>query len=223
MSKLARILWIITEVCSNRGFLPGLWENYQKKKVTGKPDAETLSSSSCDMEGHAKKCVERYCELTNKQRKQFYKVATPCLDDHQFREEENGTVVKSSTVWSQMVLKGLYLDRIGGPDVLRSVNKLASAVTKWTRACDKRLARLISHFHAFEYRQYCYVGNTAQQCSLGLFQDSDFEGDLEDSKVNFGWNSVHFRKPNICASKLDVQETNLSFTQFYGRFSNLAR
>ena len=114
-----------------------------------------------------------------------------------------------------MVLKCLHLDRIGGPDVLQSVNKLARAVTKWTRACDKRLARLIFHFHACEYRQYCYVGNTAQQCRLGLFQDSDFEGDLEDSKVNFGWNSVHFRKPNICASKLDVQETNLSFTQFY--------
>ena len=27
-----------------------------------------------------------------------------------------------------------------------------------------------------------YVGNTAQQCRIGLFQDSDFAGDLEDSK-----------------------------------------
>ena len=26
------------------------------------------------------------------------------------------------------------------------------------------------------------MGNTAQQCRLGLFQDSDFAGDLEDSK-----------------------------------------
>ena len=26
------------------------------------------------------------------------------------------------------------------------------------------------------------MGNTAQQCGLGLFQDSDFAGDLEDSK-----------------------------------------
>ena len=26
------------------------------------------------------------------------------------------------------------------------------------------------------------VGNTAKQCRLGLFQDSDFAGDLEDSK-----------------------------------------
>ena len=35
-------------------------------------------------------------------------------------------------------------------------------------------------------RQYCHVGNTAKQCRLGLFQDSDFAGDLEDSKSTSG-------------------------------------
>ena len=33
---------------------------------------------------------------------------------------------------------------------------------------------------------YCHVGNTAKQCRLGLFQDSDFAGDLKDSKSTFG-------------------------------------
>ena len=131
------------------------------------------------------------------------------------KKRENGSVGELSTVCSQIVLKCLYLARIGRPDILWLVNKLACAVTKWTKACDKRLARLISYIHhTSEYRQYCYVGNTAQQCRLGLFQDSDFAGDLEDSKSTW-WNSVHFRKPNICANKLDVQETNISFTLFY--------
>ena len=40
--------------------------------------------------------------------------------------------------------------------------------------------------HTCEYKQYCYVGNTAKQCRLGLFQDSDFAGDLEDSKSTSG-------------------------------------
>ena len=35
-------------------------------------------------------------------------------------------------------------------------------------------------------RQYCHVGNTAQHCRLGLFQDSDFAGDIEDSKSSSG-------------------------------------
>ena len=34
--------------------------------------------------------------------------------------------------------------------------------------------------------QYCHVGNTVKQCRLGLFQDSDFAGDLEDSKSTTG-------------------------------------
>ena len=33
---------------------------------------------------------------------------------------------------------------------------------------------------------YCHVGNTAKQCRLGLFQDSDFAGDLEHSKSTSG-------------------------------------
>ena len=33
-----------------------------------------------------------------------------------------------------------------------------------------------------EINQHCHVRNTAQPCRLGLFQDFDFAGDLEDSK-----------------------------------------
>ena len=63
------------------------------------------------------------------------------------------------------------------------MNKLARSITKWTKACDKHLNRLISYIHhTCEYKQYCYVGNTAKQCRLELFQDSDFARDLEDSK-----------------------------------------
>ena len=146
------------------------------------PQNIRISSWSYDMEGHAKKCVERYCELANKTTQQLYKVSTPCIDDHHFKEEEMKSVGELSQVCSQIVLKCLYLALIGSPDILWSVNKLARSITKWTKACDKRLNRLISYIHhTCEYKQYCHVGNTAKQCRLGLFQDSDFAGDLEDS------------------------------------------
>ena len=139
------------------------------------------------MEGNAKKCVERYCVLANKTTQQLYKVSTPCIDDHNFKEEELKSVGELSKVCSQIVMKCLYLTRIGWSDILWSVNKLARSITKWTKACDKRLSRLISYIHhTCEYKQYCYVGNTAKQCRLGLFQDSDFAGDLEDSKSTSG-------------------------------------
>ena len=151
------------------------------------PQNLRISSWSYDMVGHAKKCVERYCELANKTTQQLYKVSTPCIDDHHFKEEETKSVGELSNTCSQIVLKCLYLARIGRPDILWSVSKFARSITKWTKACDKRLNRLISYIHhTCEYRQYCHVGNTAKQCRLGLFQDSDFAGDLEYSKSTSG-------------------------------------
>ena len=141
-----------------------------------KPRAKT-SAWSYDMEGHARKCVERYCELANKKTEQLYKVSHPCLDDHQIKKEELEKKSKLSEVCSIIVVECLYLARIGRPDILWSVHKLARAVTKWTKAC----ARSISYIHfTSDYRQYCHVGNAAQHCRLVLLQDSDFAGDLED-------------------------------------------
>ena len=159
---------------------------------------ETLLAWSYDMAGHAQKCVERYCGLANKKKtEQLYKVSTFCLNDHDFKKEELETAEELSKVCSQIVLKCLFLARIGRLDILRSVNKFARSVTKWTRACDRRLACLISYIttQMIDYRQYCHVGNTAQHCRLGLFQDSDFAGDKEDPKsTSGGGNLLNFRK-----------------------------
>ena len=154
-AKQAKILWTITEPCSNREFSREELRNYHSLNLR-------ISSWSYDMAGHAKKCVERYCELANKTTQQLYKVSTPCIDDHHFKEEEMKSVGELSQVCSQIVLKFLYLARIGRPDILWSVNKVARSITKWTKACDKRLNRLISYIHhTCEYKQYCHVGNTA--------------------------------------------------------------
>ena len=73
------------------------------------PQNLRISSSSYDMADCAKKCVERYCELTNKTNQQLYKVSTPCIDVHHFKEEELKSVGEMSQVYSQIVLNGLYL------------------------------------------------------------------------------------------------------------------
>ena len=171
------------------------------------PCSENLSNSSWsyDVEGHAKKCVERCCGLTNRTILQLHKVSTLCFDDHHFKEEELKSVGESSKECSQIVLKCLYLALIGRPDILWSVNKLARTVTKWTKSCYKRLSRLISHIHhTCDHKQYCHVGNTAKQCRLGLFQDSDFAGVLEDSKIHIRRNVLRFGKSHICSNQLDV-------------------
>ena len=90
----------------------------------------SISSWSYDMEGHAKKCVERYCELANKTTQQLYKVSTPCIDEHHFKKEELKFVGELSKVCFQIVLKCLYLARIGRPDIHWTVSKLARSDTK---------------------------------------------------------------------------------------------
>ena len=115
---------------------------------------------SYDMEGHAEKSVERYCELAHKKAEELYTVSSPCLDDHHTKKEELESVGELSEVCSQIALKCLYLARIGRPDILWSVNKLARSVTKWTQSCDSRLARRISYVHhTRNCSQYCHVGN----------------------------------------------------------------
>ena len=56
-----------------------------------------------------------------KQLNSYTKSQTPCFDDLQFKEEEMGSVGELSTVCSQVVLKCLYLARIGRPDIWWSV------------------------------------------------------------------------------------------------------
>ena len=83
------------------------------------------------MEGHAKKCVERYCELANRTTQQLYKVSTSCIDDHHFKEEEVESVGELSKVCSQIVLQCLYLARIGRP--------VYSMVSEQTCAIDHKM------------------------------------------------------------------------------------
>ena len=77
--KQAKILQTIAEICLKPKFLMEPRKNY-RPELQGNLMQKVISSWSYDMKGHAKKCVERYCELANKTTEQWYKVITPCLD-----------------------------------------------------------------------------------------------------------------------------------------------
>ena len=117
-------------------------------------------------------------KLANKTIEQLHKVSTPCLDDTEYKKEELDTVGEWTKVCSQIVLKCLYLARMGRLDFLWSVNNLARAVTKWTRARDKRLARLISYVHYTNDGRACRITQPNLQYNSG-------RGERQESRIHY--------------------------------------
>ena len=117
------------------------------------------------MKGHSEQCVDRYLELSGKHESSLKEVATPCIDDHLLSPEDFESKGELSPVAAKLVLKALFVARMGRPDIPWTVNVLARDVTKWTVACDKRLHRLISYMHhSKEWVHQAWVGDVSWRC-----------------------------------------------------------
>ena len=84
--------------------LPGLGENLTQKTSRGP------ATWKDNFEKSALKDIVRW---HTKKVEQFYKVSCPCLDDHKFKQEELESVGELSQVCLHIVLKCLYLARMG--------------------------------------------------------------------------------------------------------------
>lgn len=148
---------------------------------------EDVKGYAYDMQGHVKQTVERYLELSGKTETSLRQVGTPCIDDHLILPEELEEKGELSPVAARIVLKALYVARVNRLDFYWAVNTLARCVTKWNKACDRRLHRLISYLHwTQQYVQMCWVGDTADNCVLAIFADASFAGYIPGSKSSTG-------------------------------------
>ena len=137
--------------------------------------------------GHSKQVVEKYLQLTGKDVSTLKMVATPCIDDHMLNEEDMQEKGELHVNAARIVLEALYVARVNRPDIYWAVNTLAREVTKWTKACDRRVHRLVSYLHwTADYHQKCWVGDEPQNCVLALFVDASFAGYLGDSISSTG-------------------------------------
>jgi hypothetical protein len=140
-----------------------------------------------EMHGHAEQCVERYLELAKVPRTSLKQVAPPCLDDHQIPPEDFETKGTLAPVCARIVLKALYLARLGRGDLMNAVNTLAREVTKWTVAWDKRILRLISYISCTaQYGQQCWIGDKFEDAKIVFFSDASYADDLSHSKSTTG-------------------------------------
>ena len=90
---------------------------------------------------------------------------------------------------SKVLMKVLYAARMARPDLLRAVCALASEVTRWNRACDKKLYRLMCYVH--HTADLVLEGFVGKDAKLGnvfqrLFADADWAGCKETARSTSG-------------------------------------
>ena len=175
-----------------------------------------ISSWSYDMEGHAKKCVERYCELANKTTQQLYKISTPRIDDHHSKEEKNWNPWEKCQKYAlKLFWKGLNLARIGRPDILMVSEQTCTIDHKMDQSLWQTIMSFdLLHSSCMWIQTVLPCGKHCQTMKTGTVSRLRFCGRSWGFKIYIRWNIVHFWKPYVCSNQLDVEETNFSFAQF---------
>ena len=131
-------------------------QTFPKKEIRG---------YAYDMSGHVVASVDRYLELSGKNRNSLKPVSTPCIDDHQLDPADDLVRGELKEESAKIVLKALYVARINRTDLLWAVNSLAREVTRWSVNCDKRLHRLICYMHfSVDMQMECWVGDDPKDC-----------------------------------------------------------
>ena len=107
------------------------------------PCSENLrvSSWSYDVKGHAKKCVERYCEFANRTTQRLYKVSTPCIEKYKGRVVLRGDIAKDdSGSYAVFAENGSSASQITAAKVMDIISRLrgcagqeADAVSAYTQ------------------------------------------------------------------------------------------
>ena len=152
-AKRGKMLWTNTEICLSRGSLQEQKKNYlvHGNLAQTSPHGPMIlkviqrnvrSDIASWRTKHTSNCakLQLHALMTINSKKKNWDLLENC-------QKFAHRLFENVCIWRALV------DLI----CLWSVNKFARAITKWTRACDKRLARLISYIqYTCEFKQYCY-------------------------------------------------------------------
>ena len=128
-----------------------------------------------------------------------------------FSPEDFTTVGSLDKNASKVVLKCLWVARNVRPDLLWTVNALARQLTKWNRACDIRLKRLMGYMKGTREKVIVsYIGDALSECKLAMFSDASYAADVQDSKSMSGMYIALVLSENLLPDYILDEETNTS-------------
>ncbi len=84
-------------------------------------------------------------------------------------------------------MKCLYVARFVRFDLLWPTGNLARTVSKWIKACDRRLHRLMCYLHStLDHSLEAFIGDAPEDCHVLGYVDASFADDVNDSKSTSG-------------------------------------
>ena len=134
---------LISVVCTQRCLNREQQKNYQD----GKSHMRKFQRGRTTWKHMLKKAWNDIANWQVKRQSNYKRFPVLAWTITKLRKKSWKNIGELSEVCSQVVLKCMELARMGGPDIVWSVSKFARSVTKWTQACLRRLARLISYIH----------------------------------------------------------------------------
>ena len=130
-------------------------------------------------------CVSLYEELSGVQAKPF---RTPNCDEGSLVASNDETRGQLAGVAARLVMKLMWLCRIGRPDVMIGVVQCAKHVTCWSLNDDKRIQRIVGYLKSTsDYAHVIKINDIPSDLSLSLYCDADFGGDVKDMKSTSGF------------------------------------
>ena len=163
-----------------------------RKVMRKDKDGNEYAEMHYDMRDFMQSCCDRYLELANgagAKMAALKKASTPFLQEDNLTDDDYLLPGVLSSDASKVLMKVLYAARMARPDLLRAVGGLASEVSKWTRASDKKLYKLMCYVDSS--KDYVMKGWVSQKTDLGdvfqrLFADADWAGDKKTARSTSG-------------------------------------
>ena len=197
--KQARILKTITEICSSPGFLLVQWKNYlfPRNRMRIFPHGPVIwKVMQRNVWSDSASCRTKLPNICTKL--QLHALMTVKL-----KKKKMGFVGELSTVCSQIVLKCLYLARIGRPDIFMVCEQTCTRGHK----IDKILWQTLGAFDLV-HSSYKWIptillcGKHSTTMPSRIISQFWFCKRSRRLKINIRWTLMHFRKSNIRAKKL---------------------
>ena len=130
-------------------------------------------------------CVSLYEEVSGMKAKPF---RTPNCDEGSLIASNDHTRGQLADCSARLVMKLMWLCRIGRPDILIGVTQSAKHVTCWSLNDDKRIQRIVGYWKSTsDYAHVMKISDSPSELSFSLYCDANFGGDLKDMNSTSGF------------------------------------